>query len=192
MLTIETNANIVAYTLIAYTTIRAKIMTKQKSKTGINRRQEFGRTCVVYNLRRASRAVTQLYEEHLKPSGLLPTQFTLLAAVRVLGPVQMSVIAEELVLDRTTLTRNIRPLEREGLVSIISAKSDQRMREISITNKGLKKLEQAIPCWQEAQDLTKKMLSASRIERMLGDLRAMVDAQRTQGDHLAINKSINY
>ena len=191
MLTLETNVNIVVYTLIAYTTITAKIMTKLKSKTDANRRQEFGRTCVVYNLRRASRAVTQLYEEHLKPSGLLPTQFTLLAAVRVMGPVKMSVIAEELVLDRTTLTRNIRPLEREGLVSIISAKSDQRMREISITNKGLKKLEEAIPCWQEAQDLTKEMLSASRIERMLGDLRAIVGAQRKQDDHLAINRSIN-
>ena len=176
MLTLETNIIIVVYTLIVYTTIAAKIMTKRKSKTDTNCRQEFGRTCVVYNLRRASRAVTQLYEEHLKPSGLLPTQFTLLAAVRVMGPVKMSVIAEELVLDRTTLTRNIRPLEREGLVSIISAKSDQRMREISITSKGLKKLEQAIPCWQEAQDLTKKMLSVSRIDRMLGDLRAIVGA----------------
>ncbi len=190
-MTQETTIFIVAYTLIVYTTIKAITMTKLKSKADTNRRQEFGRTCVVYNLRRASRAVTQLYEEHLKPSGLLPTQFTLLAAVRVMGPVKMSVIAEELVLDRTTLTRNIRPLEREGLVSIISAKSDQRMREISITNKGLKKLEEAIPCWQEAQDLTKKMLSASRIERMLGDLRAIVGAQRTQDNHLEINRSIN-
>lgn len=181
MLTSTINIPIVAYASIVYATIRAKIMIKQKSKTDASRRKEFGLTCVVYNLRRTSRAVTQLYEEHLKPSGLLPTQFTLLAAVRVMGPVQMSIIAEELVLDRTTLTRNIRPLEREGLVSIISAKGDQRMREVSITNKGLKKLEQAIPCWQEAQDLTMKMLSANRVGRMLSDLRAIVDATTHKG-----------
>ncbi len=181
MLTIINNTNIVAYTSVVYTTINTKIMIKQKSKINTSRRKEFGQSCVVYNLRRTSRAVTQLYEEHLKPSGLLPTQFTLLAAVRVMGPVQMSIIAEELVLDRTTLTRNIRALDREGLVSIISAKGDQRMREVSITSKGLKKLEQAIPCWQEAQDLTIKMLSASRVDRMLSDLRAIVEATTHKG-----------
>lgn len=151
-------------------------MTKLNNTVGVKECQEFGKTCVVYNLRRASRAVTQLYEEKLKPSGLLPTQFTLLAAVRVLGPVQMSIIAKELILDRTTLTRNIRPLEREGLLSVVYAKSDQRLREISITKKGMKKLEQAIPCWQEAQDIATKMLSPSRLDRMLGDLRATVSA----------------
>ena len=176
MLTPIRNINIVVYAQGAYTHIGAEIMDKKNTTVDIKQCQEFGKTCVVYNLRRASRAVTQLYEEHLKPSGLLPTQFTLLAAVRVMGPVQMSRIAKELVLDRTTLTRNLRPLEREGLLEIAYSKSDQRLREISITNKGMKKLNQAIPCWQEAQNLTKKILSTTRIDRMLGDLRATVNA----------------
>jgi DNA-binding MarR family transcriptional regulator len=176
MLTPIININIVAYTQGAYAHIRTKIMTRKNTTVGVKECQEFGKTCVVYNLRRASRAVTQLYEEHLKPSGLLPTQFTLLAAVRVMGPVQMSKIAKELVLDRTTLTRNLRPLEREGLLSVVYAKSDQRLREISITNKGMKKLKQAIPYWEEAQNLATKMLSTNRLDRMLGDLRATVNA----------------
>jgi len=176
MLTPVRNINIVAYTQGAYAHIRTEIMDKKNTTAEIKQCQEFGKTCVVYNLRRASRAVTQLYEEHLKPSGLLPTQFTLLAAVRVMGPVQMSRIAKELVLDRTTLTRNLRPLEREGLLSVAYSKNDQRLREISITNKGMKKLKLAIPCWQEAQNLTIKMLSTSRFDRMLGDLQATVSA----------------
>jgi DNA-binding MarR family transcriptional regulator len=67
-------------------------------------------------------------------------------------------------------------LEREGLLEIAYSKSDQRLREISITNKGMKKLKQAIPYWQEAQNLATKMLSTSRLDRMLGDLRATVNA----------------
>ena len=176
MLTPVKNIKIVAYTQGAYAHIRTKIMTKQNTTVGAKECREFGKTCVVHNLRRASRAVTQLYEEYLKPSGLLPTQFTLLAAVRVMGPVQMSRIAKELVLDRTTLTRNIRPLEREGLLSVVYAKSDQRLREICITKKGMKKLEQAIPYWQDAQNLATNMLGTSRLDRMLGDLRATVNA----------------
>ncbi len=176
MLTNVVNMNIVVSTIVVYTSTRNKIMAKQNKSENTNHCFDFGRTCVVYNLRRTSRAITQLYVEHLKPSGLLPTQFTLLAAVRVLGPTQMSKIAKELILDRSTLTRNIRLLEREGLLSIVSTKSDHRIREISITNMGLKKLDQAIPCWEEAQKVTTKMLSATRIDRMLDDLRATVSA----------------
>ena len=132
---------------------------------------EFGHTCVVYNLRRTSRAITQLYEEHLKPSGLLPTQFTLLAAVKVMGPVQMSKIADELILDRSTLTRNIRLLEKNGFLLISPLKGDQRIREINITSIGLNKLKEAVPYWQEAQNLITKMLTNTRVDRMLNDLR---------------------
>ncbi len=86
----------------------------------------------------------------MKPSGVLPTQFTLLVATRALGPVAISKMAEVLVIDRTTLTRNLKPLEREGLLSVVPGKEDQRSREVSLTSKGLKRLEQTLPLWQEA------------------------------------------
>jgi len=112
----------------------------------------------------------------MKTSGILPTQFTLLVATRARGPITISNMAEVLVMDRTTLTRNLKPLEREGLVSVAPGKDDQRSREVSLTSKGLKQLEQAFPLWQEAQRRIKSALGASRLDRMLDDLTAVVDA----------------
>ncbi len=151
-------------------------MTKKNTNFNLDRCQEIGRVCAVFNLRKASRAVTQLYEDIMKPSGVLPTQFTLLATTRAMGPVSISRMAKALVMDRTTLTRNLKPLEREGLLIVVPVKDDQRSREVSITSKGMKQLEQAIPFWQEAQNITKKALSTSRLDRMLGDLKAAVRA----------------
>ena len=160
----------------AYAPKGNNIMTNEITKFDLNHCQEIGKACAVFNLRKASRAVTQLYEEIMKPSGVLPTQFTLLAATRSMGPVTISRMAKELVLDRTTLTRNLKPLEREGLLFVLSVKDDQRSREVSLTSKGLKKLEQAIPYWQEAQNKTRQALGSNRLDRMLVDLKATASA----------------
>ncbi len=112
----------------------------------------------------------------MKTSGILPTQFTLLVVTRGRGPITISKMAEILVMDRTTLTRNLKPLEREGLLSVAPGKDDQRSREVSLTNKGLKRLEQALPLWQKAQHRIKRALGANRLDRMLDDLMAVVDA----------------
>ena len=79
-------------------------------------------------------------------------------------------------MDRTTLTRNLKPLEREGLLSVAPGAVDKRSREVRLTSKGLERLEQALPLWQEAQRMIKQTLGASRLERMLGDLTAVVSA----------------
>ena len=80
-------------------------MTKLNARFDLNHCDEIGKVCTVFNLRKASRAVTQLYEEIMRPSGTLPTQFTLLAATRAMGPVTISRMAKELVLDRTVNTQ---------------------------------------------------------------------------------------
>lgn len=149
-------------------------MTKRKMQFDLNHCQEIGQACAVFNLRKASRTVTQLYEDIMKPSSILPTQFTLLAATRAMGPVTISRMAKELVLDRTTLTRNLKPLEREGLLHVLSVKDDQRSREVSLTSKGLKKLEEALPYWQDAQNRTRQALGSNRLDRMLADLKTTV------------------
>jgi DNA-binding MarR family transcriptional regulator len=154
-------------------------MAKQNTKCDLKQCREIEQTCAVFNLRKASRTVTQLYEEIMKPSGLLPTQFTLLVVTRALGPVAISRMAEALVMDRTTLTRDLQPLEREGLLSVSPGKADQRSREVSLTSNGLKQLEQALPLWQEAQRRVRRALGVNRLDRMLGDLNAVVDATGT-------------
>ena len=148
-------------------------MARQNSKLDLEQCMEIGQTCTVFNLRKASRVVTQLYEEIMKPSGILPTQFTLLVAARAWGPVTISSMAEKLVMDRTTLTRNLKPLEREGLLSVSPGKDDQRAREVSLTSKGLKKLKKALPLWNEAQRTIKQSMGESRLDQLLGNLNAV-------------------
>lgn len=115
----------------------------------------------------------------MKPSGILPTQFTLLVVTRALGPVAISRMAVVLAMDRTTLTRNLRPLEREGLVTVKPSRHDKRTREVNLTKKGMKRLELALPLWQEAQQKIRSALGGSRLDRMIEDLTAVVNSAAT-------------
>lgn len=107
--------------------------------------------CTLASLRRSARVVTQFYDAALRSSGLKSTQFSLLSIVYRAGPVAMSRLAEEMVMDRTTLTRNLKPLERRGLVRVEPGK-DQRRRIVALTPEGRKALAEAHPLWLEAQD----------------------------------------
>ena len=135
--------------------------------------------CAVFNLRKASRALTQVYDDALRDSGLRSTQFALLNTVRILSPVTLGRLAEPLVTDRTTLTRNLRPLERENLVRV-EAGDDRRERVVSITRKGDAVLERALPLWQGAQKRVAEILGERRLERMLSDLSALVGGARSE------------
>jgi DNA-binding MarR family transcriptional regulator len=106
--------------------------------------------CACRNLRRTARAVTQLYDETLRPSGLRITQFTLLVAAALSEPVSMSRLADVLHLDRTTLARDLKPLTERGLVQI-AAGEDRRQRVIRLTSQGREAIGRAYPLWQRAQ-----------------------------------------
>lgn len=108
--------------------------------------------CVCLNLRGAARAVTRMYDEVLKPSGLKATQFSVLAAVATEGPASMTVIAKALVMDRTTLTRNLKPLMDRGLVKVGKGADDRRQRRIVITREGKAALAKALPLWKKAHE----------------------------------------
>lgn len=131
--------------------------------------------CACFNLRKASRAVTQLYDDALRPAGLRATQFSLLALLRLAGTVPMTRLAEEAVMDRTTLARNLEVLRRDGLVRVQPGE-DARVREVEITRAGVARLEEAFPRWQRAQRSMARSLGARRMERMLADLSAAVTA----------------
>ena len=125
--------------------------------------------CAASNLRRASRAVSQIYNEIMRPTGLLGTQFTLLVVLCLAGSVNISRLAHILVMNRTTLGRNIKPLEKKGLVKIFQGE-DRRRRMITFTGKGQKALSKALPLWEKAQENVVNQLGADRFARMLSDL----------------------
>lgn len=106
-------------------------------------------TCVCFHLRRSARAITQLYDHILAPSGLRATQYTLLTVVRKTGGLPFSSLAEVLGMDRTTLSRNLGPLERDGLVRIETG-VDRRVRLVKLTRLGERKHEAAEPLWARA------------------------------------------
>ena len=131
--------------------------------------------CACFNLRKASRAVTQLYDEALRPSGLRVTQFSLLTMLRLTGRLPMTRLADEAVMDRTTLSRNLEVLARDGLVWVEPG-ADARVREVELTRAGIAKLEEAFPRWEEAQRTIRQRLGPRRMTRMLEDLSSAVSA----------------
>ena len=151
-----------------------------KKTRSLDRRKagEAARQCACFNLRKAARAVTQLYDEALRPAGLRVTQFTLLVSLRLQGRVTVSDLAAATVSDRTTLTRNLRVLERRGLLRIRRGR-DRRVREASLTERGHALLARAYPLWEKAQAEIAGGLGARRFGRLASDLSASVSAART-------------
>lgn len=111
---------------------------------------EISSDCVCFNVRRAARAITQAYDHALAPSGLRATQMTLLVALARAGAVPFSRLAAVLGMDRTTFTRNVAPLERDGLLTMQPG-PDRRVKLVAITATGRKALARAIPLWERAQ-----------------------------------------
>jgi DNA-binding MarR family transcriptional regulator len=101
-------------------------------------------------LRRAARRVSQAYDQALRPSGLRLSQYSLLANLERHGGLTITDLAEILMMDRTTLTRNLRPLEADGLVRVVPG-ADRRSRAVELTPAGGKAIAAARPLWREAE-----------------------------------------
>lgn len=123
-------------------------------------------SCVCLHLRKASRAITQYFDGALQPSGLLATQFIVLAAVSRKKTGTISELARGLVMERTTLTRNLKPLERNGWVKIEPGQ-DKRTRIARITSSGELVLQKALPLQQQAQDDVMNFLGESHLNALL-------------------------
>jgi DNA-binding MarR family transcriptional regulator len=107
--------------------------------------------CNALAIRKAARHVTGLYDRHLAEAGLKVTQFSILARLRHLGPRTINELAADMSMDRTTMGRNVRPLERDGLVQIATDTRDARRRALSITEAGRDRLRLAGQGWAAAQ-----------------------------------------
>ena len=134
-------------------------------------------SCTCANLRKAARAVTQAFDTALQPSGLRATQFTVLATLAKRGELPLMKLAEAMVLDRTTLTRNLRPLIDRGLVRE-TRDADRRVRRLGLTRTGEAALETALPYWHQAQGRLVAVLGSGRWSGLLGDLAATLTAVR--------------
>jgi DNA-binding MarR family transcriptional regulator len=138
---------------------------------------EVARSCACFNLRKAARAVTQHYEAALEPTGILATQMSVLVALSLAEQAPLSRVADGLVMDRTTLTRNLRPLHRRGWVRIEPG-DDRRERMLSLTRSGRAALDRALPLWQQAQARLLAHIGDARLARLLMDLRGLTSAAR--------------
>lgn len=136
--------------------------------------------CACFGLRKAARSVTRLYDETLRPSGLRVTQLTLLVAVSRLGSILPKDLAEHTVMSRSTLSRNLRVLERQGFVRLQPGPQDGRERPVTLTRKGRGALLRALPLWNEAQARMRDTLGEDVLARLLEDLATAVDKTRVR------------
>src|SRR5260221_10806675 len=132
------------------------------------------RECNCLAIRQAARHVTQFYDQLLSPSGLRATQFAILGRLSRSGPMTINELAAALVMDRTTLGRNLLPLERDGLIEIGPGASDRRRREARLSSAGAARLAAARRSWAEAQTRFDEVFGAERATDLRDLLRAAV------------------
>lgn len=123
-------------------------------------------TCTFQNLHRASLAATKIYDQKLSKSGLTINQFSLLKTINHISPVSVSDLALEIRLDRTTLVRNLKPLEKAGLVVDVSSKGT-RNRQLQLTSDGIKRYESSELLWQEAQEHIEQQLGKDNLNTLI-------------------------
>jgi DNA-binding MarR family transcriptional regulator len=131
--------------------------------------------CNCLAVRQAARHITQFYDQCLAPSGLRTTQFSILAKLKRLGPMTINALAADLVMDRTTLGRNILPLQREGLIAVVKGRADRRSKELRVTEAGGERLLAAVKGWVEAQTRFEVAFGATRTS----ELRALLHSVST-------------
>jgi len=122
--------------------------------------------CVCGRLRRAARALTQLYDDTMAPSGLRVTQFSLLRTLGREGPMRITDLAGVALIDRTALSRNLEPLVAQGYVRIARGK-DARTRQVAITVAGKATLDRALPYWRDAQRVVARKLGQTRTDNLV-------------------------
>jgi DNA-binding MarR family transcriptional regulator len=127
--------------------------------------------CVCFNLRWVTRAVTQFYDSEMRRHGIRPTQVSILLALNARETWTMAELSDCLGMDRTTLVRNLRPLQRDGLVEV-GGGGRGRLVELAITAKGRKQMEKVTPAWRVAQSAVVKTLGEKRWSAVLSDLEA--------------------
>jgi DNA-binding MarR family transcriptional regulator len=134
-------------------------MSKGKSVSFATTRHVHDR-CLCFATQRAARALARRFDEALRPAGLTSGQFSLLMSLNQPEPPTLGAVAALLGMDRTTVTANLKPLEREGLVETRADPADRRGRRLVLTRTGHKRLAAALPAWRQAQAAVEHQVAA--------------------------------
>ena len=130
--------------------------------------------CNCLAIRQAARHVTQFYDQLFAPIGLRATQYAILSHLRRDGPMTINALAAALVMDRTTLGRNILPLQRDGLIEVVAGATDRRRRELRLTAAGEEKQRAAVERWAVAQTRFDEVYGGERAAQLRDLLRHVV------------------
>jgi DNA-binding MarR family transcriptional regulator len=133
--------------------------------------------CNCSSLRSATRALSLAYDEVLRPSGLRMTQFSILARASAVGEMPLSELADLMAMDRTTLGRNLQPLEREDLIQI-NVGADRRERLVSITANGRKTLLRAMPLWEDVHRRFEQKVGKREAKALRDMMKSLVNVGR--------------
>ncbi|WP_428247677.1 MarR family winged helix-turn-helix transcriptional regulator [Ferrovibrio sp.] len=130
-------------------------------------------TCLCLHVQRAARTVARRFDEALRPLELTNGQFSLLMSLNRPEPPGMAPVAELLAMDRTTLTANLKPLERRGLLRVELAAGDRRQRRLVLTEAGRALLAAAMPIWRSTHDELDTLVASGSLDALRADLRAL-------------------
>ena len=153
-------------------------MRTSKSRSDVDLYAEAATAGAWNNFRKASRAITQLFDQTLEPSGLRSTQLVILLEIIVAGSTTVPPLARRLVMDRSTLQRNIQPLVRRRFIKVDSTSKARRSRGLTITPQGRKVVKDAVPLWERAQSAFVQQLGEKRWSLLQEKLTAAVTAAR--------------
>jgi len=138
----------------------------QRRKSLRSEAKRIAETCSAWNARAAARRITRFFDQRLAPSGLGIAQLGLMAEIASAADDSLGGLAERMGLDQSTLSRNLRVLESDQLVEIATVERDLRRRAVWLTEKGLRKLEAALPLWRAAQDALARLVDAATIREI--------------------------
>jgi DNA-binding MarR family transcriptional regulator len=130
-------------------------------------------TCLCLHLQRAARAVARRFDAALRPLGLTSGQFSLLMSLNRPEPASIGNVSTLLAMDRTTLTANLKPLERRGFLTVSAGNADKRTRRLTLTPAGRALLRAAVPAWRRTHAEIECLLAGSAPDRLRADLRAL-------------------
>jgi MarR family transcriptional regulator, organic hydroperoxide resistance regulator len=128
-------------------------------------------SCLCAGFRRAGRVLTKKYDYYLKPSGLKITQYSMLANIARNPDISVSRLAELLIMDQTTVSRNLQVLEKAGYVNMEAGATDNRVRKIQVSEKGVSKMKEAKPLWEKAQLDVEGILGSSGVTEIMSAFR---------------------
>jgi DNA-binding MarR family transcriptional regulator len=144
--------------------------------------------CPAFRVRQASRVLARIYDDELRPLGLQLSQLPILTVLSQMGDsgASMNTLAQALVMDPTTLTRNVKPLEKAGFIRVARSPDDRRTRVVLMTRSGERTLEAAFPLWERATKRVRIALGRDRLEQLharLGEIIAIAAPEQPRTSH---------